>query len=85
MLVEGFLQGQCRPLCYAPITSHILIESEEKAVAEWAKEDKGHGGGEGQNETARLAWRDRNAFENIDAWNVWKDAVAQPLKTWGGF
>jgi len=84
MLVEGFLQGQCRPLCYAPMTSHILIQSEEKAATEWEREDKGHGGGEGQKATSRLAWRDRDAFEKIDDWNVWKDAVAQPLKTWGG-
>lgn len=83
-LVEGFLQGQGRPLCYAPVTSHMLIQSEEKAVAEWDKEDRGHGGGEGQKETCRLAWRDRYAFENIDDWLVWKEAVAQPLKTWGG-
>ena len=85
MLVEGFLQGQCRPLGYAPITSDKLIQSEEKAASEWEKEDKGHGGGEGQKDSSRLAWRDRNPFENIDDWNAWKDAVAQPLKTWGGF
>ena len=85
MLVEGFLQGQCRPLGYAPITSHILIQSEEKAAKEWAKDDERFGSGEGQKETSRLAWRDRDAFENIDDWIVWKDAVAQPLKTWGGF
>ena len=84
-LTEGFLQGQGRPLCYAPITSDKLIQSEEKAATEWEKEDKGHGGGEGQKDSSRLAWRDRNPFENIDEWNVWKDAVAQPLKTWGGF
>ena len=83
--MEGFLQGQGRPLCYAPITSDKLIQSEEKAATEWEKEDKGHGGGEGQKDSSRLAWRDRNPFENIDEWNVWKDAVAQPLKTWGGF
>ena len=84
MLVEGFLQGQCRPLCYAPMTSHILIQCEEKAAKEWAKDDERFGSGEGQKETSRLAWRDRDAFENIDDWIVWKDAVAQPLKTWGG-
>jgi exonuclease V gamma subunit len=84
MLVEGFLQGQCRPLCYAPMTSHILIQSEEKAATEWAKDDERFGSGEGQKETSRLAWRDRDAFENIDDWIVWRDAVAQPLKTWGG-
>ena len=84
ILVEGFLQGQCRPLCYAPITSHILIQSEEKAAKEWEKDDERFGSGEGQKETSRLAWRDRNAFENIDDWIVWRDAVAQPLKTWGG-
>jgi exodeoxyribonuclease V gamma subunit len=84
-LVEGFLQGQCRPLGYAPITSDKLIQSEEKAATEWEREDKGHGGGEGQKDSSRLAWRDRNPFENIDDWNAWKDAVAQPLKTWGGF
>ena len=84
-LVEGFLQGQCRPLGYAPITSDKLIQSEEKAATEWEKEDKGHGGGEGQKDSSRLAWRDRNPFENIDDWNAWKDAVAQPFKTWGGF
>jgi exodeoxyribonuclease V gamma subunit len=84
MLVEGFLQGQCRPLCYAPMTSHILIQCEEKAAKEWAKDDERVGSGEGQKETSRLAWRDRDAFENIDDWIVWRDAVAQPLKTWGG-
>jgi exodeoxyribonuclease V gamma subunit len=84
MLVEGFLQGQCRPLCYAPMTSHILIQCEEKAAKEWAKDDERFGSGEGQKETSRLAWRDRDAFENIDDWIVWRDAVAQPLKTWGG-
>ena len=84
ILVEGFLQGQCRPLCYAPITSHIFIQCEEKAAKEWAKDDERFGSGEGQKETSLLAWRDRDPFENIDDWIVWRDAVAQPLKTWGG-
>jgi exodeoxyribonuclease V gamma subunit len=85
ILVAGFLQGQGRPLCYAPITSDKLIDGNEKAATEWEREDKGHGGGEGQKAASRLAWRDRDAFENIDDWLVWKDAVAQPLKAWGGF
>ncbi len=85
MLVEGFLQGQCRPLGYAPITSTKLIDGEEKAAAEWDREDMGHGGGEGLKEPARLAWRDRVPFDEIDDWIVWKDAISQPLKTWGGF
>lgn len=84
-LVEGFQQGQCRPLSYAPITSNTLIESEEKAVAEWFKDDERFGVGEGQKETARLAWRDLDPFENLVDWTIWKDAVAQPLKNWGGF
>jgi exodeoxyribonuclease V gamma subunit len=84
-LLEGFLQGQCRPLGYAPITSDKLIASLESAASEWEREDKGHGAGEGHNESSRLAWRDRNPFEDIEDWVAWKDAVAQPLKTWGGF
>lgn len=85
MLVEGFLQGQCRPLGYAPITSTKLIDGVERAAAEWDREDMGHGGGEGRKETSRLAWRDRMPFDEIDDWIVWKDSIAQPLKTWGGF
>jgi len=84
-LIKGFLQGQSKPLCYAPITSNKLIDGEDKAIAEWRVEDKGHGGGEGQKETSRLAWRDLDPFENMDEWTIWKDAVALPLKTWGGF
>lgn len=84
-LVEGYLQGQCRPLCYAPLASDKLIAGEKQAVAEWTKDDERSGGGEGRKETSRLAWRDRDPFEKMDGWNAWKDAVAQPLKAWGGF
>jgi exodeoxyribonuclease V gamma subunit len=84
-LVEGYLQGQSRPLCYAPMTSDKLIAGEKQAVAEWTKDDGRSEPGEGRKETSRLAWRDRDTFEKIDDWNAWKEAVAQPLKAWGGF
>jgi exodeoxyribonuclease V gamma subunit len=84
-LVEGYFEGLNRPLCYAPMTSNELIESLEKARKEWGREDQGYGGGEGQKESAKLAWRDSEPFAHISDWERWQSAVAMPLKKWGGF
>jgi len=94
-LIKGFLQGQSRPLCYAPDTSRVYAEacqlweagSDEpalgKASGEWNKEAYNHqGGGEGQAPAVALAWRDQDPFVHDELWHQWARDVAKPLQTW---
>jgi len=82
--------GRMRPLAYAPGTSEELEtqlakgnpEAMSKAAEEWSKEDKGHGGGEGREASAILAWRDADPFADPAPWEHWAGAVAAPLKKW---
>ena len=95
-LVAGYLAGQGRPLCFALETSDELIKkligkngdpvtAIEAAEKKWSAEDRGHGGGEGLNPAARLAWRDQDPFANREEWMALAEAVSAPLQTWGGF
>lgn len=96
ILVNYYQEGQARPLCFAPEASDALVKKlngkggdKDSAVAaaekKWSTEDSGHGGGEGQEEAARLAWRDRNPFEEPQEWIELAEAVSEPLRAWGGF
>jgi exodeoxyribonuclease V gamma subunit len=96
ILVNYYQEGQGRPLCFAPEASDALIKKlngkggdADSAVAaaekKWSAEDSGFGGGEGQEEAARLAWRDRNPFEEPEEWVELAEAVSAPLRAWGGF
>ncbi|MBE2203256.1 MAG: exodeoxyribonuclease V subunit gamma [Chthoniobacterales bacterium] len=90
VLVAGFCEGRMRPLAYAPGTSEELEkqlaknnpEAMSKAAEDWNKEDKGHGGGEGREAGAVLAWRDTDPFADPAPWEHWAGAVAAPLKKW---
>jgi exodeoxyribonuclease V gamma subunit len=87
ILLQGFLEGRERPLCYAPKTSQKLSAGLDKAKNEWNREDIGYGGGEGLKESSKLAWRDRNPFlKNTESektdWEKWGTSVAQPLEQW---
>ncbi len=94
-LVEGYLQGQSRPICYAPAAADCYAKSfaasasDERALASakaaWSK-PAGHGAraGEGFEEAAQIAWRDRDPFELSAEWQRWSNAVAAPLRSWVG-
>lgn len=94
-LVKGFLDGQSRPLGFALATSDELIKKLDgksggreaalrAAASKWSAEDRGQGAGEGQGASARLAWRDRNPFENSDEWLELAETISRPLRAWGG-
>jgi len=95
-LVRGFLQGRNTPLSYAPATSHVCAKNLEKtgdpdsavaAAAEaWHKEAwQNQQAGDGHAAAARIAWRDLDPFADPAAWIEWTEAIAIPLKNWGGF
>lgn len=94
-LVEGFLEGQTRPLCFAPSTSSEIAKllAKEGAVpgeavaAAAAKhwETSWSGTPEGSGPAVLAAWRDRDPFADERPWVRWAEAVAGPLAEWGGF
>jgi exodeoxyribonuclease V gamma subunit len=94
-LIAGFLQGQSRPLCYAPQASDAYANacrqwetpSDEaglrKASDEWNQESNNHrSGGEGDSPAAKLAWRDQDPFTHAADWHQWARAIAKPLREW---
>jgi exonuclease V gamma subunit len=93
-LVAGCLEGQSRPLGFAPATSDEFVKNlaktsdREAALAaaaskEW--DDSLYGAAEGSSAAARTAWRDRDAFAEPELWAHWAEAIAAPLRNWGGF
>lgn len=90
-LVQGYLEGLRRPLAFAPATSDAYARAAmgknpdsalEKAEVEWSRSSTEFGDGEGQLAAARLAWRDRDAFEESEDWVRWGDGIARPLRQW---
>lgn len=91
-LIDGFLQGQARPLCYAPEASHAYAKAceagedagaLEKAMQSWYYEGGfGSPPGEGQQAANQLAWRDQNPFAQEGQWRQWSLRIAQPLEEW---
>lgn len=90
-LLDGCLQGQQRPIRFAPQTSLALLGNRntpagdfEKARKVWSTKGWGDSQqpGEGLSPAAMLAWRDADPFEETPEWMRWADAVSQPLKTW---
>ncbi len=92
-LIAGFIQGQSRPLCYAPATSqryakkfsenHDPDAALNAAGIEWNKQAfKNSPQGEGLEPAARAAWRDRDPFEFGAEWDYWASAIATPLAAW---
>ncbi len=95
-LVSGFLEGQQSPLAYAVSTSDAYAKcfaktgdrnvALEAANAAWSKEAfQDLPAGESHSPAAQIAWRDRNAFDEPGNWIGWADAIAAPLRKWGGF
>jgi len=94
LLVRFYLEGRMRPVCYAPATSDKIAESLEKnpgyntaaiaaGRAEWEKKPRNSGPpGEGLDEAARLAWRDRDPFADTDEWLELAAAISVPLRGW---
>jgi exonuclease V gamma subunit len=93
-LVVGCLEGESRPLAFAPGTSDELVKNLAKtsdleaalaaaASKEW--DDSLYGAKEGSSAAARIAWRDRDAFAEPELWAHWAEAIAAPLRKWGGF
>ena len=94
-LIDGFRQGQFRPLCYAPASSDEFAgalakgkderSALESAGASWARESfQGQPGGEGTTPAALLTWRDSDPFAtpHSEEWIRWAKAVAVPLRAW---
>lgn len=90
-LLDGHLQGQQRPIRFAPQTSLALLGNKntaagdfEKARKVWASTGWGDSQqpGEGLSPAARLAWRDVDPFAETPEWMQWAEAVGRPLKTW---
>lgn len=90
-LLQGFLEGQSRPLRFAPETSEILLGNSKeppgnflKARAKWSKEKSSFDPveGEGISPAARLAWRDTDPFAEPDEWLRWAQAISLPMKEW---
>ena len=94
-LIDGYRQGQQRPLCYAPSTSNALGDAlasgqeessaMEKAWDSWSREPfESQPGGEGTTPAATLAWRDPDPFAtpHDQDWIRWATDVAVPLSGW---
>jgi len=95
-LVSGFLEGQASAFKFAVATSDAFAKSfaqagdegaaMEAAAAEWSKQAfNGGKAGEMFDPSARLVWRDLDAFAAPGPWAHWAVAVAVPLRKWGGF
>jgi exonuclease V gamma subunit len=91
-LVRGSFDGQARPLRFAPAASHALAKALGKTpelaveVAEatwWKRGGFGNPDGEGWSESAQLAWRDRDPFEDRAEWQHYAEAISAPLFQWG--
>ncbi len=82
-LLEGYQEGLKRPLCFAPMTSHVLSKSGgnfDKAKQEWAKE-------EGLQPETLLVWRDLDPFAapSDTDWTKWGEKIALSLYSWMPF
>jgi exodeoxyribonuclease V gamma subunit len=93
-LISGYLQGQSRPICYAPNTSDAYVESCQqwedapdenavnKASEKWNAEPFNGAPGEGFSASATLAWRDQDPFAHGVEWHRWARDIAKPLRAW---
>lgn len=94
-LVRGYWLGRQRPLAFAPETSVTLArvaadpDGGEAAALEaagevWSRTGEEAGEGEGLDDAARLAWRDRDPFTGAAAheWLRWALRIAAPLDQW---
>jgi exodeoxyribonuclease V gamma subunit len=93
-LVRGFLECRTRPVTYAPQASDAWAKALasgksdgfERAATAWFDEgDANRPSGEGHDPAALLAWRDRDPFENMQAWEEWVGLLASPMRAWGAF
>ena len=86
-VLDGYLQGQHRPLRFAPQVSLSLAGTAGdflKAKALWSKSAYGDSQqpGEGLSPAAQLAWRDTDPFADENEWLQWAQAISQPLESW---
>ena len=95
-LVAGYLEGQSRPLCYAPATSDVYAKScqawgeqpdkdaLDAASDQWNDVPFNGQKGEGFSAAAQLAWRDQEPFLHDLEWHRWAAWIANPLRAWFG-
>jgi len=69
LLVRGYLEGRKKPLYFAPSTSEKMMQGKKYKDA-WEK-IFGDAPGEGESEAAKIAWRDRDPFQDEDLWAPW--------------
>ena len=90
-VLDGYLQGQHRPLRFALETSQSLLGNKKISPSDfsnartvWMKTGYGDSSvpGEGQSPAAMLAWRDTDPFADEKEWMEWALAISQPLATW---
>jgi exodeoxyribonuclease V gamma subunit len=84
VLLDGWLQGQQRPLRFAPQTSHALLSGNfPDARKAWSLPAFGAvQAPEGKSPAALLAWRDSDPFLDGAEWLGWAGAVSRPLENW---
>jgi exodeoxyribonuclease V gamma subunit len=93
-LLAGFLEGQERPLCYAPLTSEVYaqkcqawdatdLDALTAASSAWNKEGfDNQPSGEGWSAAASIVWRNQNPFALAAQWHQWAHDIARPLLAW---
>jgi len=79
LLALGYLEGRNKPLYFAPSTSEEMMQG-KKFMGVWEKAF-GEAPGEGETEAAKIAWRDRNPFENKDLWKRWFP-ISEEISRW---
>jgi len=88
LLLAGFLQGQQRPLRFAPQASHALLAGGIlNARKSWSSPgwDGSQQPGEGSSPAAMLAWRDSDPFKDEAAeteWRNWAESISRPMDFW---
>jgi exonuclease V gamma subunit len=86
-ILDGYMQGQHRPLRFALRVSHSLVGTDRdflKAKALWSKSAYGDSpqAGEGLSPASLLAWRDIDPFADQEEWMRWAQSISQPLEIW---
>ena len=79
LLVRGYLEGRKKPLYFAPSTSEKMMQGKDFQGA-WEK-IFGDAPGEGESEAAKIAWRDRDPFEDKDLWAPWFP-ISREISRW---
>ena len=97
-LVRGYAAGRRRPLTYAPRLSHEHAKALAEGIpsgspalhkalekAQWLRNFRSSDKPGSAKPAFRMAWRDRDPYEDPAAWEKWTELIAAPLAEWGKF